>query len=242
MDNNVKNAIIIEASSGIGAALAQTLAAKGYSLGLAARRMDLLGELSNTLPTPSFVRKIDISETNDAMNQFRAIASELDDIDLVIISSGIGHKNQELNWALEEETIATNVLGFAAIANEATGLFVRQGHGTLVGISSIAAIRGNGGAPAYGASKAFVSNYLASLRHKFAKLQSRVVVLEVQPGFVDTAMAKGEGLFWVASPEKAAQQIVSAIENRKTHVYITRRWQTIAWILRLIPNWIYNRI
>lgn len=154
----------------------------------------------------------------------------------------LGHENQELAWSPEEETIATNVMGFAAIANAATELFLRQGGGTLVGISSIAAIRGNGGAPAYGASKAFVSNYLASLRHKFAKLRSRVVVLEVQPGFVDTAMAKGEGLFWGASPEKAASQIVSAINRRKTHVYVTRRWRLIAWLLRLMPNWIYNRI
>lgn len=236
-----KNAIIVGASSGIGAALARTLAANGYSLGLAARRTELLHELSNSLPTHSLVRQIDISNTNEAMQQFHAVANELGDISLVIISSGIGHENQELAWALEEETIATNVMGFAAIANAATELFVRQGSGTLVGISSIAAIRGNGGAPAYGASKAFVSNYLASLRHKFAKLRSPVVILDVQPGFVDTAMAKGEGLFWVASPEKAAGQIVSAINRRKTHVYVTRRWRLIAWVLRLMPNWIYNR-
>ncbi len=202
----------------------------------------MLDELSNALPTNSLVRQIDISQAVDAMHQFKAIAEELGHIDLVIISSGTGHENQELAWPPEEETIATNVMGFAAIANAATEIFVRQGSGTLVGISSIAAIRGNGGAPAYGASKAFVSNYLASLRHKFAKLGSRVVVLEVQPGFVDTAMAKGEGLFWVASPEKAARQIVRAINLRKTHVYVTRRWRLIAWLLRWMPNWIYNRM
>ena len=237
-----QNAIIVGASSGIGAALARTLSANGYSLGLAARRTELLDELSNSLPTHSFIRQLDISNTEDAMEQFRLMANELGDIELVIISSGTGRENQELAWTPEEETIATNVMGFAAIANAAVELFVRQNSGTLVGISSIAAIRGNGGAPAYGASKAFVSNYLASLRHKFAKLRSPVVVLEVQPGFVDTAMAKGEGLFWVASPEKAAQQIVSAINHRKTHVYVTRRWRLIAWILRLLPNWIYNRM
>ena len=237
-----KNAIIIGASSGIGAALARNLAADGYSLGLAARRTELLGELSDSLSTQSLVRQIDISKTDDAMNQFRAFAKELGKIDLVIISSGTGHENHELAWEPEQETIATNVMGFAAIANAAAELFVRQGTGTLVGISSIAAIRGNGVAPAYGASKAFVSNYLASLRHKFAKLRSQVVILEVQPGFVNTAMAKGDGLFWVASPEKAAQQIVSAINRRKTHVYVTRRWRLVAWLLRLIPNWIYNRM
>ena len=68
------------------------------------------------------------------------------------------------------------------------------------------------------------------------------MILDAQPGFVDTAMAKGEGLFWVASPEKAASQIVKAIKRRKTHVYVTGRWRLIAWMLRLMPNWLYNRV
>ena len=70
-------------------------------------------------------------------------------------------------------------------------------HGHIVGISSIAAIRGNGDAPAYNASKAFVSNYLEGIRQKVSKLNLNITVTDIQSGFVDTAMAKGEGLFWV---------------------------------------------
>ncbi len=101
---------------------------------------------------------------------------------------------------------------------------ITRGSGTLVGITSIAAIRGNGGAPAYGASKAFESHYLAALRHKFAKLGSQVIVLDVKPGFVDTAMAKGDGCFG-SHRRESFSQILKAIDLRRTHVYITRRWR-----------------
>ena len=236
-----RNAIIIGASSGIGAALARLLAKQNYTLGLAARRTNLLEELSKSLATTTVIRRLDICDSDAAVRTFKEIADELGEIDVVIIASGTGHENPDLKWEIEHKTICTNVTGFAAIANVAVQYFVRQNRGTLVGISSIAAIRGNGGAPAYGASKAFVSHYLAALRHKFAKLRSPVVIIDVQPGFVDTAMAKGEGLFWVAPVEKAAKQIVDAIERRRPHVYVTRRWRIVAWLLRLLPNAVYNR-
>ena len=86
---------------------------------------------------------------------------------------------------------------------------------------------------AYNASKAFVSNYLDGLRQKVRRLQLPIAVTDVRPGFVATAMAQGQGLFWVASPEKAARQIAAAIRLRKKRVYVTRRWALIAALLRL---------
>lgn len=240
--NLIQNAIIVGASSGIGAGLARALAKKGFALGLAARRIEKLEALSQSLNVNTVVRRIDVCDTIDAIHQFREIVSELGDIDLVIISSGTGHENPDLSWDLEHDTIQVNVTGFAAIANVAVEHFNGNNRGTLVGISSIAAIRGNGGAPAYGASKAFVSNYLAALRHKFAKAGSPILIVDAQPGFVDTEMAKGEGLFWVAPVDKAVQQILAAIDRRRPHVYVTRRWRLIAWLLKLMPNWIYHRI
>ena len=106
-----------------------------------------------------------MTEPDAAIDQLRSLISELGSIDLFVISSGTGHENPHLEWELERDTIETNALGFAAIANVAAEHLASRGFGTLVGISSIAAIRGNGGAPAYGASKAFVSHYLAALRH-----------------------------------------------------------------------------
>lgn len=122
-----------------------------------------------------------MSEPDIAMDQLRSMILELGSVDLFVISSGTGHENPRL----DRDTIATIVLGFAAMANVAVEHLASCGSGTLVGISSIAVIRGNGCVPAYGATKAFVSHYLDALRHKFAKLGAKVIVHDVKPGFVD---------------------------------------------------------
>jgi len=130
-------------------------------------------------------------------------------------------------------------------------------------------------APAYGASKAFISNYLEGLSKKAAKERLAITVTDIRPGFIDTgmmrkyvedlnreaeeekraitakatrpgivhtAMANGVGLFWVASPQKAASHIYEAIQRKRKRAYVTRRWAMAAWLLRLMPDWIYNRI
>ena len=65
-----------------------------------------------------------------------------------------------------------------------------------------------------------------------------IVVTDIKPGFVDTAMAKGEGLFWVATPQEAARQIYRAIERKAKHAYVTRRWRLFAWLFKLLPDFV----
>jgi len=103
-------------------------------------------------------------------------------------------------------------------------------------------LRGSGATPAYNASKAFVSNYMEGLRQKVSKLKLPITVTDVQPGLVDTAMAQGEGLFWVAPPEKAARQIFDVIKSRRERAYVTKRWRAIAWLLKAVPDYIYNKM
>ena len=236
------NAIIVGASSGIGAALAVELAAIGYSVGLAARRGVLLEQIASTLPTRCFTKVIDLSDVNDAMEKLRSLCDEMNGVDLIVLSSGVGYDNTNLEWSLESHTIEVNVVGFASMVNIAIQHFTKRGSGHLVGISSIASIRGNGGAPGYGASKAFVSHYLQAMRHRMAKANLPIYFTEIQSGFVDTAMAKGDGLFWIAPVKVAAQQIVHAIRRKAPHAYVTRRWRLIAWALRLMPDWLYHKL
>ena len=237
-----RNAIIIGASSGIGRALAKVLASNGYDVGIAARRLDLLNTLANEIGTTAFVKAIDVSQLAEAMQSLRDLITEMKDVELFVISSGTGSSNPTLEWQPEHETIAVNVSGFAAMANVAVAHLQARGSGCLVGISSIAALVGNPHAPAYDASKAFMSNYLQGLRYRFAKLRLPVVVTDVQPGFVDTAMAKADKTFWMASPEKAAAQIFAAVQKRKPHVYVTRRWRLVAWLMKAMPNWLMARL
>jgi len=237
-----KKAIIIGATSGIGKALAEALASEGYVLGLTGRREALLTELKDQLPCQVFVQVMDVADTRAAQAQFEDVLNAMGGTDLVIINAGIGHPNPELDPALELETIDTNVSGFVGIATAAYTHFRECGSGHLVGLSSIAALRGTAMGPAYGASKAFISNYMEGLRLRALKEKLKITVTDVQPGFVDTAMAKGEGLFWVAPPKKAAAQILCAVKARKSQIYITKRWRLIAWLLKILPERVLAKI
>jgi len=237
-----KRAIIIGATSGIGRELARILIQNGYTVGAVGRRSNLLSELESENQGKCFTKEIDISETEEAMKLLKELISEMKAIDLMVISSGTGHINHELSWPLERETIEVNVSGFAAMANVVMEHFLKKDSGHLVGISSVSALRGSCESPAYGASKAFVSNYLDGLRAKVTKSGHNINITDIQPGFVDTAMAKGDGIFWLATPQKAAEQIYAAIVKKKKHSYITKRWRIIGWLVKILPDFIYYKL
>jgi len=237
-----RTAVIIGASSGIGEALARQLNREGWRVGLLARRLDRLEALRQTLAPETVVRRIDVAH-RDAGAIFEEILEELGDVDLVIISAGTGHLNHDLNVELDVDTVTVNVLGFMQTAQVAMRHFLRRGRGHLVGISSIAALRGNRGAAAYAASKAFQSVYLDGLRDLARQSGLPIAVTEVQPGFVDTAMMKTDRPLptlarWllVSSPATAARQIVRAIRKRAKHAHITRRYALVAFVVKLLPR------
>lgn len=228
-----KNVIIIGASSGIGKELAKVFSENGFTVGLTARRIELLSQIAKELHGDSFVKYMDIADTGEAINILEQLIEEMGEIQKIVINAGTGFINPDLDWEKEKNTIDVNVAGFAAMANVAMKHFIKQGFGHLVGISSISAIRGSSHAPAYSASKAFMSHYLEAMRLKVLKMKIPVTITDIQPGFVDTAMAKGDKLFWVAPARTAALQIYKAIEKKKSHAYITKRWRLIAWLLKL---------
>ena len=237
----MNRAIVIGATSGIGRELVRQLAGAGYTVGAAGRRDNLLLELQKEFPDKIHVKRIDVVQP-EAMGLLKELIAAMGGTDLLIISSGTGFINRELEWAKERETIDVNVYGFAAMCNVAFEYFREKGAGHIVGISSLSAIRGSGEGPAYNASKAFASNYLEGLRQNAVKQKLPLTVTDIQCGLVDTAMAKGEGLFWVAPPAKAAGQILDAIRKKKDHAYITKRWRIIALLLKALPGWLYCRI
>ena len=141
-----RTAVIIGASSGIGEALAHELNRAGWRLGLLARRLERLEALRETLAPETVVRSLDVGR-RDAAAILEHVLEELGGVDLAIISAGTGHNNLALHWGLDVETVTVNVLGFMAVAQVTMRHFLRRGHGHLVGISSIAALRGNGAGP-----------------------------------------------------------------------------------------------
>jgi short-subunit dehydrogenase len=238
----MKKCIIIGATSGIGRELAKVYSANGYKVGITGRRENLLNELKNENPGLYVTKTFDISVLHHNSNYLEELVAELGGLDILIISSGTGNENEKLDFEIEKITLDTNVMGVTEIADWGFNFFRKQGHGHLAAISSIAGMRGGRFNPAYSASKAFQMNYLEGLRAKAKNLKLSVYITDIRPGFVDTAMAKSPKKFWVATPQKAAKQIYSALNRKKKIAYITKRWIIFAYIIKLLPKWIFDRI
>ena len=232
--------IIIGATSGIGRELATIFAREGYFVGVTGRRNDLLISLQNKFPENIVTENFDVTGKEN-IPHLQSLIQKLDGLDLLIYNSGYGEVSNQLDWDIEKHTTDVNVNGFIEIVCYAFNYFVNQGHGQIVCTSSIAAIRGNTHAPAYSASKAFESNYMEGLYFKAKKINKNIFITDIQPGFVDTGMAKGDGKFWVAPVKIAARQMYTAIQKKKKKAYITRRWWLIAWLLKWIPGFIFRR-
>ncbi len=236
----MKNALIIGATSGIGKELAKLLVADDYKVVITGRRKKLLEEIKKTNPENYIVKVHDVTDLNSCEKLFEELKTTLKTIDLVVYSSGVGEPNYKLDWEKEIPTLQTNVIAATKIYGLAYNFFRTQGFGHLVGISSIASIRGNRHVPAYFASKAFQANYMESLWMKGKRSKATIYVTDIQPGFIDTAMAIGD-TFWMASLEKGTKQIYAAIKKKKRKAYITKRWWFIAQVLNIVPaNLLYK--
>ncbi len=211
-------------------------------VGVMGRRENLLKELCSLNREKCVYEAGDITNVTKTVKQLNALHEKLGGLDLLILSAGIGEINLDLEYQLEEPTIHTNVSGFTNIVDWSYKTFETYKKGHLVVISSIAGIRGSGVAPAYNASKSYQSNYMEGMRQKAFKQHLPIHMTDIRPGFIDTEMAKGEGLFWVVPVNKAVNQIYSAITKRKKIVYVSKRWKYIAWALKIIPSCIYNRL
>lgn len=237
----MKKAIIIGATSGIGRGLAKILVENNYLVGITGRRTNLLEEIKSEKPDSYFIENFDISNAETVSFHLEKLVSMLGGLDILVLSSGTDNFNNSLNYEIEKLTIATNVNGFTAIADWSFNYFKSQQHGHLVAISSIAGLRGNRQSPAYAATKAYQIIYLESLRVKAKNSGLPIYITDVRPGFVDTAMAKSDILFWVAPVDKAAGQIYKAIGTKRKVVYVTKRWKMIGNLVKILPNWIIEK-
>ena len=233
--------MVIGATSGIGHTLSKILIDKGYKVGLTGRRKEKLEEIKKTAPAQIFTSNFDAALENNTQ-KLSALEKKMGGLDLLILCAGTGSLNENLDFELEHQTNLLNVNAFTEIINWGFQYFYKKQKGHLVCVSSVAGLRGGRMAPAYHASKAYQINYLEGLRQKINTLKLPIHVTDIRPGFVDTKMAKGEKLFWVASKEKASAQIWSAIQQKKEIVYVTKRWRLIAMLLKAIPSFFYKRM
>ncbi|ANE49862.1 SDR family NAD(P)-dependent oxidoreductase [Flavisolibacter tropicus] len=235
-----KKIIIVGATSGIGKEMALLYLQQGHQVGITGRRQQLLLEIQNSYPQQTFIESFDVRDTNVTL-YLDKLNLAMNGFDILIYNAGVGHPSKELDAAKEKETTLINVNGFVAIADYAFNYFRERGYGQLVVISSIAGLTGSSWAPAYSASKAFMSKYAQSLNMKAYALQANIKVTDIRPGFINTKEADGYKRFWAATSLKAANQIIRAIESKKRVAYITKRWWLIAMLLKVSPYWLYKR-
>jgi short-subunit dehydrogenase len=244
----MKKVIIIGATSGIGRELARQYISAGCLVGITGRRNALLQSLQKEFNEAGeagekniFTECFDVTGKENIVH-VNSLVNQLNGLDLLIYNSGYGDPSPSLDWTIEKNTVDVNVNGFLEITNWAFNYFVQQGHGHIAAISSVASNRGNSFAPAYSASKAFVSCYLEGLYIKAKRMKIPVFVTDVQPGFVKTKEINLKGLFWVVPLNKAVRQMVSGIESREFRVYVSRRWWLVAKLMKIVPRFIYRRI
>ena len=236
-----KKIIIIGATSGIGREMAKVFSSRGDMVGITGRRAELLEQVRSEFPSQIMTENFDVRSDQNILH-LESLIAKLGGLDIIIYNSGYGDISKSLDWEVDRATFETNVKGFIEILNYAFNYFAHQGHGHIVATSSIASIRGNSWAPAYSASKAFQSNYMEGLHMKAKKMKLSIAITDIQPGFINTKIAKGNGQFWVAPVEKAVKQIIQGIDNKKWRVYVTRRWWIVAQLLKFMPGWMYHRI
>src|SRR5258707_61425 len=234
----MKKVIIIGATSGIGRELARLYAGAGNLVGVTGRRQDLLYSLQLEFPNQVVTECFDVTSPQ-SITHLQSLIRKMGGMDMFIYNAGYGDVSDVLDWKIDKDTVDVNVNGFIVLVHYSFQYFVLNGGGQLATTSSIASIRGNSHAPAYSASKAFQSIYFEGLYMKAKKAGWPVYVSDIQPGFVDTKMAKADKKFWVASPGKAARQIVEGLRRRKWRVYITRRWWLVAKLAKWMPGFIY---
>ena len=233
------------ATSGIGLEVVKVLASKGWQLGVAGRRDDVLQQLKDEVPQVVAAQSIDITR-DDAPQLLQQLIDELGGIDLYFHSSGIGYQNPALDADKELRTVETNALGFTRMVDAMFNYFAQrpdhQGH--IAVISSIARTKGLGAAPAYSATKRYVSHYLECLSQLCTIRRLHHIHLhDIRPGFVRTPLiADGNRYPMQLDPERVAQSIVRGIERDRSVITVDWRYRLLVAGWRLLPRWLWVRL
>ena len=240
-------AIVVGASSGIGAAIAVELGREGAAVALLARRESELAAVAEAVlkaggRATSYPH--DVTDYDSVPGLLERIEGELGGLDLVVYAAGVMPEvvEGEYDFGKDRQMIEVNLLGAMAWFDLAAARFEARRAGTLVGISSIAGERGRRGMPGYTTSKAALTAYLEALRNRVARYGVNVVT--AKPGFVDTAMTRGKkGLFWVISSQAAAARILAlARRGSGASGFVPARWSLVAFVVRSIPSFLFRRL
>ncbi len=237
-----KSIFLTGASAGLGEGMARGFAKRGYSLALAARSRDKLEVLAEELRRSGaakvVVYTLDVTDYDSVPRVMGEAAAELGGLDIVIANSGIATATPAGRGSFEaaRRVIDTNLLGAMATIEAAVELFRKQGHGHIVGISSVSGVRGLPTQSAYSASKSGVTRYLESVRADVFGTAIRVT--DLAPGFIDTAINRNlPSRPFLVSAEKGTEIMIAMIEKQVGFRYVpVVPWTLVALLLKILPT------
>jgi short-subunit dehydrogenase len=246
-----RNILITGASAGLGEQMAWDFAAKTRNLALCARRVDRLEALRERLeysyPALSIVHYgLDVNDHGRVFEVFRESAEHLGGLDRVIVNAGIG-KGQPVGtggFDANLQTVQTNFVAALAQCEAAMEIFRAQGHGHLVLISSMSALRGMPrNLTTYAATKAGVSTLAEGIRAE--TLDSEITVSAIHPGYIRSEMnARVRKTPLIADTKTGVRSMVAAIEREVAAAYVPRwPWAVLRPVmthlpLRLVARWV----
>jgi short-subunit dehydrogenase len=242
-----KVVLITGASSGIGAALAVEFGRRGASVGLLARRAEVLAEVARKVEAAggrAFCVAVDVRDAEEVRAAITKVSEHFGRVDVLVANAGIGELTSARKFDIEVVTqvFSVNVLGALNSVAAVLPEMLARGSGQIVGISSLAAFRGFPGSGAYCASKAALSTFFESLR---AELRPQnIYVTTIHPGFIDTPMTRGRvrQMPFLQNAERAAAQMVDAIEARRRTYAFPWQLATIVRLLKWMPDALYDRM
>ncbi len=238
-----RSVMITGASSGIGAALAYELAARGHDLALCARRLDKLEALRTAIrqhhtEVRVAIQALDVTRYDQLPPALEGLADILGGLDTVVVNAGIGFGEKVGKGQFDQcrRTLETNLLGAIATADAAIEHFMTRGQGHLVGISSVMAFRGLPRNAAYSASKAGLATYLQAVRPYVRRNGIDVTIL--YPGFIDTPLNDMlPHRPFLISAEKGARIMADRMARKvKTAMIPAWPWALAKWVLRVLPD------
>jgi len=244
-----KGILITGASSGIGRALALEMGRRGYRLALAARRMETLEEIRQTILADNpravvSVRKLDVTDSDDVYAAISEMAGAINGIDIVVANAGValGERVGRGDFDKARKTIDVNLTGAIATLDAAAGYFLERGKGHLVGISTVVAWRGMPRSSVYCASKAGLAVYMEAVRAELYGKNIDVTVL--YPGYIDTPLNDMlPSRPFLIDVQKGAAIIARLIEKRKKSSTVpVFPWNVIGRILNILPTRIIARM
>ncbi|QDV37951.1 SDR family NAD(P)-dependent oxidoreductase [Tautonia plasticadhaerens] len=242
-----RSAIVTGASSGLGAAMARELAARGARVGLTARRPVLLEEVAGSIRESGGIAEVEPADAADPEGTRRAVArldARIGPVDLLIANAGMGLGTPAVGFSADavETLLKVNVVGAAAAIEAVLPGMIARGRGHLVGISSLASFRGLPGSGGYGASKAALSTLLESLRPDLRVRGVRVTI--VHPGFVHTPMTEHapHPRPWLLDADQAARIILDGVSRGRRQVDFPWPMVALLRLVRALPGPVYDRL